>query len=136
MRRLLIGCVLVLILLASVGCGPSKGWKEYYDLFESYSGAWDDAKAIANSTSRIGLAGPVGELQNLRREWKSVEVPEGLEKFHNKILDYEESTIEGFLAFMSDKPDDTVSRHFETASNYLKEAFKLLPEGFYKALGE
>jgi len=161
MRRLLIGCLLALILLASVGCEPGatpgptptprptstprptptptppvEAWKEYYDLWEDHAERWDDANAIANSTARIALSAPVSELQKLRREWKDVKPPEDLEQFHNKILDYEESIIEGYLAFMSDKTDAVVNAHFKRASDYLDEAFELLPEGFFEAVGE
>ena len=136
MRRLLIGCLLALTLLVGVGCGPSKAWKEYYNLWESHAEEWDDANAIANSASRISLAGPVGELQNLRREWKSIEAPEGLEKFHSLVLDYEEEVIKGYLAFMTKEPDDVVDAHFAKARNYLKVVPLAFPEGFFKVVGE
>jgi len=113
-----------------------EAWREYHELWEDHAKEWDDANAIAGSTARIALAGPVSELQKLRREWEDVEPPEGLEKFHNKILDYEESIIEGYLAFMSKEPDDVVEAHFKTASDYLEEAFELLPEGFFEAVEE
>jgi hypothetical protein len=84
---------------------------------------WDDAYAVALGTSRIALSGPVAELQRIRRGWREVEPPEGLGEFHENMVAFQDATIEGFLAFMAEKPDWEVGAHFDSAHRYYMQAF-------------
>jgi len=96
---------------------------EYGADWRKTAAEWDDVCAVAHSTSRIALSGPVAELQRIRREWREVEPPEGLGEFHENIVAFQDATIEGFLAFMEEKPEQEVAAHFDSAHRYYMQAF-------------
>lgn len=93
---------------------------------------WDDANKIAGSTSRIGLAGPVAELQKIRRSVTDMNPPECAREVETLLVNHMDKTIDGYLSFMADEPDATVSRHFDEASKLQDDflwAFTLLKFG-------
>jgi len=92
----------------------------YYEVVEPILGRWDDAMAIADSTARINLAGPVSTLQEIRREAASLDVPECAAKAHEGLIEAMEHYIEGFLAFMADKPDSIVDVQFDLGNDKLE----------------
>jgi hypothetical protein len=100
-----------------------QAWREYGAAWGEMASEWDDACAVAHSTARIALSGPVAELQRIRREWKEVGPPEGLGEFHENIVAFQDATIEGFLAFMDEKPEQEVAAHFDSAHRYYMQAF-------------
>jgi len=93
--------------------------QSFISQLDAQTTAWDDAIAIANSTSRISLSGPISNLQNIRREVSNLDYPVCAQFVYQHALEYMNSTIEGFLSFMSDDPDSVVNKHFDTASNQL-----------------
>lgn len=104
--------VVAAALLAAIGAGAwfylwgpcgTKRVAAATGAIQSVASRWDDANALAGRTSRIALAGPVAELQSLRREVESTPVPAclALAKIHlTSAMDY---TIQGYLEFMSDQ---------------------------------
>jgi hypothetical protein len=76
---------------------------------------WEDAVAIADSTGRIALAGPVGELQAIQRDLGNLEPPKCTDIAHTAAIDMMEHTIDGFLLFMQEKSDSQVSAALDKA---------------------
>lgn len=90
--------------------------------------AWDDANALAGRTSRIALAGPVGRLQELRRQMLELPAPPCVRTARAGLQQYMDAVIDGYLLFMSDQPDSEVSKKFAEADGYLKRAVEWLAE--------
>lgn len=63
---------------------------------------WEDAKKVAELTSRINLGAPVAAMQTLKREADALLVPDCLKAGKTALLDGMKLEIDGFLAFMSD----------------------------------
>lgn len=125
--------ILVIIVLVLGLGGGSFGWYYYYgpcgkarveEAGEKISDTldrWGDAEKIASSTSRISLSGPVADLQEIRRDTGNLEVPQCLETAREKLVLAMDSSIEGYLAFMSNESDFNVSAHFKLAATRLSE---------------
>lgn len=64
---------------------------------------WNDANRLADSTSRIALSGPVGNLQAIKREASSITVPACLDEAKQSLLDGMGANIEGFMIFMANE---------------------------------
>ena len=112
-----------------------QAWREYGAAWRKIAVEWDDAYAVALGTSRIALSGPVAELQRIRREWREVEPPEGLGEFHENMVAFQDATIEGFLAFMAEKPDWEVGAHFDYAHRYYMHAFDSTSDEYLARVG-
>lgn len=82
---------------------------------------WDDANALASSTSRIALSGPLGELQSIRREAIAMAVPNCADEAHKHLVAYMNATIEGYLAFASQ--DAAGERAYFNAAASLQDGF-------------
>ena len=64
---------------------------------------WVDAERLAQSTARIALAQPVATLQEIKREADGIIVPPCLDEAKTNLINGMNSTIEGFIQFMTDK---------------------------------
>lgn len=87
----------------------------YFDAIESILERWDDARSVAESTSRIALSGPIQLLQSIKQETNALDRPECAEKFHTVLQGHMDSTIDGFLEFAGDDPEEFVERTFIVA---------------------
>lgn len=61
---------------------------------------WADAMTIATSTPRIGLAGPVSNLQKIRQEVQAIDVPDCLANSKQHLVKGMNHGVEAMLAFM------------------------------------
>lgn len=89
---------------------------------------WSDADQVANSTARIALAGPVTNLQTIRREFEALSAPPCMKQvmfYYSTSLD---STIQGYIAFMGKSADVVVNGHIETASSYMSKGTNAMQE--------
>lgn len=143
--RWITGCILALIL---IGCGGASTEqltataetqslnteqtttatclaeaKVYADAIKSVAQEWDDATKLAGQTGRGQLAPQVANLQEIKRKADAVAVPTCAAVAHEYLVDSMNANIDGFLAFMSQKPDDEVSEHFKDADTAMS-AFK------------
>ena len=100
--------------------------KEYLEELERLEEQWFDAVEVADSTSRISLSGPVGELQTIKREIEELEGPECASGAGNALFRHAEYVIEGFLLFMQDEPESLIESEFNKATTSL--------EAYYNAL--
>lgn len=106
----------------------------FFDRIEPMAREWDDANKLAGQTSRISLAPQIAALQRLRRQAQDLAVPDCATAAKNHLVDSMDLTIEGYLAFMGQKDDATVSLEFKMANNALQafenelDRLKGLPE--------
>jgi len=61
---------------------------------------WSDTLALAFSTERMSLAGPVADLQRIRRDWKDLDPPDVAITFHRQMREYQDEVIARLLEFM------------------------------------
>jgi hypothetical protein len=61
---------------------------------------WIDAERLAGSTARIALAGPVSQLQALRRETEALSVPSCVSDARSRLRELVSRTVDVHLAFM------------------------------------
>jgi len=101
-------------------CGPD-AMMEYYDTIRDVGRRFDDAETLANNTSRMNLPPVIGDLQAIRRDAEDLIVPDCAKDAQDLLVKYMNSTIDGYLAFMSDEADSTVSSYFKAASNYMNQ---------------
>lgn len=81
--------------------------------------AFNDAFDIAERTSRIALSGPIAEIQKIKRETETIEVPTCLEPAKHELLLSMDTALNGFLAFLAEESDATVSAHFNESVNHM-----------------
>ncbi|MBI3158123.1 MAG: hypothetical protein HYZ26_00805 [Chloroflexi bacterium] len=130
---LILGAVVVLALVAGgwyfysynygVTCGVKRVEASLGDL-EQIAEEWDDAVSLAGSTSRIALSGPIGDLQDIRRDLMRLRVPACLVDAQIHLTRTMDNTIEAFLAFASQRPDSEVSEYLSRAG-FSQESFRL-----------
>lgn len=107
--RIIIGVLLVFGLVT--GCSSPEAQCEssleaYMPALDKAISSWNDAFAVAESTSRISLADPVSRLQDARRDVESLEPPDCYADRHESLVESMDYTIETFLNFMSDADYD------------------------------
>jgi hypothetical protein len=122
MKKLSLTIIILALILSSCNAMPwscASQSKPYFEEVQGKLDEWQDAFEIANSTPRMSLAGPLGELQKIKRDTGNLEYPECALKVQNNIINAMEETIDGFLAFMSDDADTVVNQHFKMMNVYL-----------------
>lgn len=94
---------------------------EFRAVVEPVLQQWDDASALAASTSRIALSGPVADMQRIRRDFSTLSIPYAQEFYmaYASILASMDNKIDGYLAFMAQKPDATVQEFFQASQDAL-----------------
>lgn len=91
--------------------------EDYLDETDEIFDRWFDAIEIADSTPRMSLAGPVGELQAIRRETENLEYPNCAARVRRSLISMMDHTIEAFLLFMRDESESRINVEFTQASN-------------------
>lgn len=81
---------------------------------------WNDAVMLADSTPRMALAGPLAELQEVRREALAIDVPDCAAPAHDELILFMEGIIDGFLSFLGDDADAIVTRKFDDAFDHFR----------------
>lgn len=94
----------------------------------SILGRWQDAIDVANSTSRISLSGPVGELQAIRREVDEQDVPSCANPAKIALVASMDHLIEAFLLFMQEEPDSRINQEFDQSATAM-DNFSTLVQG-------
>jgi hypothetical protein len=85
---------------------------------------WSDAFRVASATPKIALAGPVSQLQAIRRDAVNTEVPDCLLLGKLALMESMNETLEAFIMFMrssdaSNKP--AVDARFDQAGKRLQQ---------------
>ena len=125
------------MLAAAAGCSSEgdrvmKACEEeipgYMDQMADYAEEWKDAYKIATATSRIALSGPVGELQEIRREASKVVPPECVAEEHDSYLEGMDTYIGMILDFMADSEFEADESEIFFASIYIEILPRLVEE--------
>ena len=82
------------------------------------SSEWDSVNKLAGVSPRIQLVTPISDMQDIRHQFDSLTVPECAQLSHDKLMSYMDSTIDGYMSFMSQDEDSTVNSCFDNASRY------------------
>lgn len=85
---------------------------------------WIDTVKLAESTSRVALSTPLASLQQIKRDTDSLLVPDCYTAKKTALVAHMESTIEAFIAFLSNSGDlgtQLARIHFESASKHLND---------------
>lgn len=98
----------------------------FINQIEPLAREWDDANAVTKSAARIALAAPVAKLQSLRRETENIQAPQCAFLVKQRLIDAMDNTINGYLAFMAQKPDNQVSQYFDQANRSMNDFSKEL----------
>ena len=80
---------------------------------------WRDAATLADSTARVALAGPIADLQAIRRELLALEPPDCARVVHLSTERYMTHLIESLLMFMRDEPRAAVTDEIILARDQL-----------------
>lgn len=83
---------------------------------------FQDAYNVALATSRIQLAGPVADMQEIRRATDNVVIPQCMTYAHALAVDGMDSATNGVLAFMSEASDQNVAAYFDQSGQSFKAA--------------
>lgn len=94
----------------------------------SILGRWQDAIDVANSTARVSLAGPVGELQAIRREVDEQDVPSCATPAKIALVSSMDHLIEAFLLFMQESADSRINQEFDESATAM-DYFSTLVQG-------
>ena len=100
--------------------------------FDPIIANWNDANDLASSTSRINLAAPVSNLQNIQKEAREQEVPQCAQPVKDHFLDMSQETINSYLLFMRDEPDFVVQtsiRSVQSNQRFFTKYYSRLKEG-------
>jgi hypothetical protein len=97
---------------------------------------FDDANARGESTSRIALSPVIGEMQEIRRDLGTLDLPPCAGKATALSREYMDKVIEAYLAFLGDEPDSTVQSLFEYAVRAQDSSVKELAVIYSKAEGQ
>jgi hypothetical protein len=81
---------------------------------------WDDAYKLANQTPRAALSAQIGALQTIKRKAEDVTVPDCLSSAKSALIQGMDLSIEGFLAFLGQKPQTEVNAVFARANDRIK----------------
>lgn len=105
---------------------------DYRANLDNIEDRFNDAFDLASNTSRVSLSVPISELQEVNRDAKNLDVPECAKDTQDALLLYQESVIDGFLAFLSQADDSEVELLFtranERQTTYFLEYAKLTEE--------
>lgn len=100
--------------------------KDEVKYYTDFAGKWSDAINLASATGRIALAGPVKNLQDLKREFESHKPRTYCEtEMYSSLSSSYSYTIDGFIEFMkSSEYSSAVSA--KLASDYMSKATAIL----------
>jgi len=82
--------------------------QEFIKKLEALFDEWDDANTIASNTARISLGTAVKDLQAIRRQVSDLEVPGCALSVKQLCVNYMDTIIEAYLAFMREDPNAKV----------------------------
>jgi hypothetical protein len=101
--------------------------REARSRLEAIAARLADADKLAAHTPRVGLAGPLGELQRIARDVRTTEVPQCLAGARLMLASEADLHVESFMAFLEEKDSLLVVSPQVTAKRY---------HGFYEAEAE
>jgi len=93
--------------------------QEFFDKIEPLARRWDDANKLAGQTPRMQLAVQIANLQAVRRDVQDLKPPACSKPVQDALTGTMDATIQGYIDFLAQKPDSTVSASFKQASTQM-----------------
>ncbi len=124
MNKFLLPILISTVLIS--GCkNPFEAKDKGVNQLDNIESRWDDAYTLASSTSRIALATPVSNLQEIKRDLAQIEISECLIPAREALSNHMDIEINTFLKFMSNKESTETQKIMERieANTQLKEYF-------------
>ena len=126
-------CVLSLVILAQnvnltqvfAPAIPSQTYcddSSYFQQTNTILGRWTDATTRASSTARIALTSVVGDMQQIRRDYADLSHPACANRMHQLTVASMNDEIDGYLLFMQQASDSSVSDRMKLASDEMIQA--------------
>lgn len=100
----------------------------YLDEAEQLMAAWADVTTLAEHTSRMALAPVISQMQEIRREVSRLDAPDCALIAHRLLVRAMDETINAYLAFMAQKPNQEVEGYLVEAQNTLSAATRAFYE--------
>jgi hypothetical protein len=91
----------------------------FFDQIEPLARRWDDANKLAGQTPRMQLAVQIASLQAIRRDVQDLKPPECSKAAQTALVGAMDATIQGYVDFLAQKSDSTVSASFKLASTQM-----------------
>lgn len=120
-RKLIVPLLICTSLLS--GCkNPFESKAKGVEKLNEMEKRWEDANNLASSTSRIALATPVANLQDLKNELDAVEVSECLAPAKKALYDAMNLNIDSFLMFMKSDNGETgyLSKRVQSEEKFIQ----------------
>jgi len=89
---------------------------------------WDDAKKVAQSSTRVTMGPQVSMLQEIRRRFMGLNAPTCAKQYQDAMARSMNKTMDSYLAFMQNLSESAVRVHREMAAEALDEANQALAE--------
>lgn len=131
-----ISATLLIVAIIISACGPSESQKSTQaaaapcsvarvekfdaDAKKIVTTDWDAAYKLASQSPRMSLTVPISNMQAARKAASEIETPECLKVAAEHLLTAMDNSINGFLAFLGNKDDDTVNDYLNSAGEKMK----------------
>lgn len=121
-KTLQLAIVAFTLLLSACGGAPTCAEQAGPQLKELQAIAveWDDAYKLASQTPRASLSGQIASLQAIRRKAQDLAMPECASSAKTALVDSMDNSINGFIAFLGQKPESEVNALFTRANERMK----------------
>jgi hypothetical protein len=120
-KTLLIAILIIVVLLSACNSDcPKKATLAYLNSAADIINRFNRTNEIAASTARIGLAPIVSELRIIQTELEDLSPPTCANAISFDAYLYTDQTIAGYLAFMQQEDDATISENFDQATSALE----------------
>lgn len=128
MQRVAILCWVLVAVLLLVGCTQpcSKQAKPFLTSLDALLAEWQDAAALAQSTGRAALGGPIASFQGIRRKTEALEAPTCAQPIKDTVVEAMNLEISAYLDFMAQKNDSLVSFQLKWAALQVEKAKKMI----------
>lgn len=127
MRKIIIVVSILVTFILFASCtNPNscteKNVQQYVDSRDLVAEKWVDAVELADSTARISLAPQIDKLQEIKREASAIEPPDCLNISHSSFIIYMDKTINSFMLFMQDAPNNSIFDAIDESNTYLQKS--------------
>lgn len=110
--RVVFIALLLLLAMGVSGCAeacPPDEVRAYLEVTERIDEDWMAAESIAESTPRVALSDRIADLEDIRQEWRDVEMPSCAEPYHEAKMDYMAAEIAMLVSFMGEASDSLMT---------------------------
>lgn len=102
-------------------CATTCEVEKYIESVTPYLAKWSEAVQLAKSAPRVALTPRIEDLQAIRDEVAGMDVQSCLQEDHKLLLQAMDDQISGFISFLRQEPEATVSAHFDSSDANLEK---------------